>query len=241
MTFALELKTALEGNIDAEMAAGLGRVTFAAVRGLDDVAAGLQAKWRFDVGASGLANAGALEKTVRRKLYRNNGLNPAALVYSTMPAVELAFEQGAVIRVHGKLGALYPDPGVWGGRVRRPSGKSARASTLFAMGVRKFGNLQFIPTRGRGKQIGVFVAKLDRAHLANGVRRKAGVRALRNKAFETVVVFRVLREPRLPRLLRGDVIRARTARDFPGDYQRAFDRRLAEADRGPALLPATIA
>lgn len=234
---SLELRAALVGDYDKEVAQARERVAYAAYWGLDDYAAAFQSKLRQDLASSRLARGGDLSKTWRRRMYRNQGLNPAALVYSTMPAVVSAFEEGATITVQdGKQGSLFPNPDVWGRRLRRPSGRGAKQTSTFAMGVRRFGALQFIPTPGNGKQVGVYVAKLDRGHRAQGRFRKAGVRALRTGTFDRVVVFFVLKEPRLPLLLKGKVIRARAARDFPTGYQRAFDRRLVESERGPALL-----
>lgn len=236
MSFRLQLGAALVGNLDAEIDKGRQRVIVATKKALDESASSLQSKLRQDLTSSHLARGGDLSKTWRKRFYPNQGLNPAALVYSTMPAVIRAFEDGAVITVNGKRGALYPNPDVWGGRVRRPSGRSAKSVSTFDVAKRRFGALQFIPAKNGGKLVGVFVAKVDRAARSQGKIRKAGVRALNKGHFDQVVVFWVLHEPRLPRLLRGSVIRERAARDLPTTFQRAFDRYLLEAENGPAQL-----
>jgi hypothetical protein len=237
---AIEMHAALEGSYEREVAEGKARVAYASVMGITDVAGDYQVKLQQDFVQSHLGRGAQLSKTWRRKVYRNKGLNPAALLFSSMPAVVQAFEEGATITVNGKRGALYPNPEVWGGRIKRPTGRGARAASTFAIGKRRFGALQFIPTKGSSKLVGVFVAKLDRVQRGQGRFRKAGVRALKKGLFDNVVVFWVLHEPRLPKLLHGREIRARFARNFPGDMQHAFDRRLAETENGPRLIPAGV-
>jgi hypothetical protein len=236
VSLQLQLKAALEGNLEREVDAGRKRVAFAAAAAMGDVAQGLQSKWRQDFASSGLARGEVLAKTVRLRVYKNNGLNPAAVVYSTAPRIVAAFEAGAVVTVHGKKGALYPNPEVWGGRIRRPSGRGGSSVSTFDIAKRRFGDLQFIPSKGGGKLVGVFVAKVDRAGRAQGKFRRAGIRATKRGLVDRVVVFFVLHEPRLPRLLRGNVIRARADRDFPVAFQRAFERHLAAANTGRGQL-----
>lgn len=232
MSFRLQLRAAIVGDLDKEVADGLRRVTIATRAALDDYAASLQSKLRQDLASSRLARGAELQKTWRRRLYPNTGLDPAALVWSTMPAVVRAFEDGAVVTVNGKKGALYPNPEVWGGRVRRPSGRGGKSTSTFDVALRRFGKLQFLPSKAGGKSVGVFVATVDRAGRAQGKFRKAGVRARSKGLVDKVVVFFVLAEPRLPKLLRGDVIRGRVAADFPGDFGRRFDAHLARLEAG---------
>ncbi|HYD26973.1 DUF6441 family protein [Brevundimonas sp.] len=222
----MQIGAALLGNLDDEMRKGRSHVARAARTAIVGTAQGLQSKLRQDFASSRLARGAELQKTWRVRFYpagAKETLNPAALVYSTMPQVTMAFEKGATVTVNGKKGALVPNAAVWGeGRVRRPSGRASKSVSTFDVALRRYGGLQWIPTPGNDDLVGVFVAKLDKGLSRTGKRRKAGVRALRKGEYDREVVFWVIHEPRLPRLLRGDVIRRRTERDAPDEIARRF-------------------
>lgn len=239
MAFGLQLGAAVLGNFDTEVRRGRSMISASARKAMADTAQEWQSKLRQDLASSGLARGVDLQKTWRMKVYApGQTMKPAALIYSTMPKVVMAFEKGATVTVNGKRGALVPNPAVWGeGRVRRPSGRSAKGVSTFAVALRRFGGLQFIPTRGNGKLVGVFVAKLDKGLTKKGARRKAGVRALKSGKFDRLVVFWVVHEPRLPRLLRGNVIRERAEREAPAQLERRFLANMNSIGRGQAALP----
>lgn len=227
--FEIQLHAALHGDFDAEVEKGRVRTEAAMQAAVFDFGGELQGKWRQDFAQSGLANAGRLGKTVRLKRYRNSGLDPAVLVYSTMPKVTAAFEAGATITVNGKLGALVPNPDVWPGRrVRRPSGRGS-STTTFQVAVRRFGDLQFVATPGHGDLVGVYLAKLS------GTGRRAARRLSAHARGGRIVVFYVMHEPRLPKALHGAEIRRRARANAPGRIQQLFVQHFEAAD-GPRLL-----
>lgn len=229
----VQFGAAIVGDLDAEVAAARKRVEAGIQGALFEYAGEVQAKWRQDFAQSRLRGGDRLGKTVRVKRYRNDGLDPAAVVYSAIPAIVRAFEEGAAVTVaDGKKGALVPNPDVWGkDRVRRPRGRNAKATSTFAVGVQKFGPLQYVATPGHGDLIGIYLAKLS----AGGPRtaKRLATQARRGR----VVVFYVIHEPRLPQMLRGQEIRRRAARDSDDRVQVLFDKRIeAGPGAGPALL-----
>lgn len=142
--FSLQLTAAFRGDWDRQVEAGLRRVESASRYAITETIGNWQGKFRQDIASSGLARGSQLAKTWRSRIYprpTTHTLSPSGIIYSTMPKVVLAFEQGAVITVHGKRGALVPNPEVWGGRLRRPAGRGAASTSTFDVAKRAFGKL----------------------------------------------------------------------------------------------------
>lgn len=240
--FNIQLRAALVGDFDKEIDAGRKRVAGAARSAMDVTLSGWQSKLRQDMARSGLARGEQLSKTWRMRIYPRPSVptfGPAGVVYSTMPKVVLAFEEAAHITVHGKKGVLVPNYEIWGGRVKRSAGRGGGGVSTFQTGERAFGKLQFIKTRGGGKLIGAFIAKVEHNRQATRRRRSAGVRGKIGRKQDSVVVFWVLSDARLPHLLHGDVIRARFRASAPGELQRNFNAALAANINGPGQLRLT--
>ncbi len=220
--FSVQLHAAFRGDWDRQVEGGLRRIEAAGRYAVATTLGNWQGKLRQDLAASGLARGAQLAKTWRMRVYPRPGthtLSPAGVIYSTMPKVVLAFEQGATVTVHGKRGALVPNPEVWGGRLRRPAGRGAAATSSFDVAKRAFGKLQFVASKssGGGKLLGFFIAEVEHGRQASRRRRSAGVRGKIGRKTDQVVVFWVLHEPRLPRLLHGGVIRTRFNASAPGE------------------------
>lgn len=234
MTTFAQLKAALLGDFDKEMDAGLERVEGAVQAALFDYAGDTQAKWRQDVAQSGLRNAGRLTKTIRLRKYRNRGLNPAAQVYSTFPILQRAFEQATTVRSPNGHFLLIPNPEVWPrGRVPRPGGRSGQRQNTLAQAEARFGKLRLVHRQGRPS---LLVAEARASNTQAGSFRKASATALRTgRGLTTIVVFFLVKEARLPRMLRGSVIRERAERNAAAAIDRLFVRYF-EQPGGPALL-----
>ena len=236
MSLRLQIRAALEGDIEREIAEGRRRVEAAIQAALRDIGGDLQSGWRSDIESSGLARGPILSRTVRLKFYRNSGLDPAVLVYSNFPIIQRAFERAQTIRARDGRFLLVPNPDVWpGGRIRRARSTSAQGDSL-EVARSRFGALTFVPPRnGRAGLV------LAEARYSERTGRFSRARKTRTDAYAggavTVVVFFVVRQTRSPRLLKGDVIRRRAERAFPFDLQRAFERHLASLERGPLALP----
>lgn len=233
--FALQLRAAVVGDLDKEIAEGLARYQQATQAALWLAAEKLQGQWRQDVASSGLAKAAAMSKTIRTRKYPNKGLDPAALVYSTFPLLQRAFEAAKTITARGGKYLLIPNPDVWpGGRIRRARGQGTAGGASIQTARARFGELRFIPPRnGRA---GLIVAEVG--HSAKTGKFRAIKSPNSRSARTTIIVFYVVRKARQERRLRGDVIRARAERSFAADMQRDFDRLLLEAERGPLRLTA---
>jgi hypothetical protein len=237
--FGIQIHAALLGDYEKEIEKGRHAVSMALRVAVDRAGETLQSKLRQDVASSGLARGDKLQKTWRRRMYPRRNvetLGPAVLVYSTMPRIVAAFEQGAEIIVHGKRGALVPNPEVWRGRVKRPAGRGAKAETTFAVAQRAFGKLQFIATPGHDDLAGIYLARVEGGRPAGKRRRAAGVRALGRRVDDRVVVFWVMTGRRLPRLLKGNVIRARAVASAPADIARNYKTALEAAFAGTLRL-----
>ena len=183
----------------------------------------MQTKWRQDIAQSGLRHAERLTKTIRLRKYKNRGLNPAAQVYSNFPIIQRAFEQATVVRSTQGFFLPIPNPDVWpGGRVVRPSRNGAQRSNTIALAEQRFGPLRFVYRPGKAS---LLVAEVRGSATRPGSFRKASATALRTgNGLVTIVVFFLVKEARLPRMLRGSVIRDRAARNADAAVDRLFVR-----------------
>lgn len=238
MSFALQVRAALLGSYEQEIAAGRRRVEQAIQAAMTEVAAALQDNWRADMEGSGLAKAGILSRTIRKTVYRNQGLDPASVIYSNFPVIQMAFERAETIRARNGRFLLVPNPAVWpGGRLRRPRSNAAGVDAVQTARAR-FGELTFVPPRaGRA---GLVLAQAKFSEKTGRFRKaKANQSGAYTGAVATIVVFFVVRQARQPKMLRGAAIRRRAEASFPQDLQRAFDRNLSRIERGVLTLPPT--
>ena len=224
MTTFVQLKAALVGDFDKETSDALKHVEGARQAALFDYAGDqVQAKWRQDVAQSGLRNAARMTKTIRLRKYKNRGLNPAAQVYSTFPILQRAFEQATTVRSPNGHFLLIPNPDVWPtGRVPRPGGRSGQRNNTLAIAEARFGKLRLIYRAGKAS---LLVAEARASASRPGSFRKASATALRTgNGLTTIVVFYLVKEARLPRMLRGSVIRERAQRNASAAIDKLFIR-----------------
>lgn len=234
----LEVGAALQGRFDEELQKGQDRVERAVQAAIKDYAADVQSRWRQDIAGSGLKNAGALAKTIRLKAYRNTGMDPAVTVNSNFPVIQHAFEQDTVVRSRNGFFIPIPNPDVWPtGRVPRPRRGGGRDNTI-AIAEARFGPLRFV-YRPRGASL--LVAQVRQSGASAGAFRRASASALRRASegkasgLTTIIVFFLVKEARLPRMLRGRVIRDRARRDATSEVGKRFVR-FFEQDNGPRML-----
>ena len=230
----LQLGVALKGDFDKEVAAGRERVEralFAAVGGFADET---KDKWRQDVASSRLARAGFLSKTIRNRKYPNKGLNPAGLIYSTFPILQQAFEAGAVVRSQQGFFLPIPNPAVWPtGRVPKGRRGAGRTNTI-AVAERRFGPLRFV-YRGNGKP-SLLVAEVRTSNTTGRLAKATDRQRTRGTGLTTIIVFFLVKQARLPRLLRGAEIRRRAERDATGRVGQLFVRYFESDTGAPRLL-----
>lgn len=231
----LQLRAALVGDMDKEMSAALDLVERSLAAAVFEYAAEGQTKWRADIQGSGLANAAGLARTIRLNKYRNKGLDPAALIYSKFPVIQHAFEAETVVRARKSRYLAIPNPQVWpGGRARRPRRTSGQDFDIIATAEKRFGPLQFVHRPGKAA---LLVAQVRQSAARPGTFRRASDTARRTgRGLVSVVVFFLVREGRLPRMLRGSVIRERIGRNAPASIDRLYVRNFERAAAGPALL-----
>lgn len=229
----LQLRAALVGDFDKEVKTAQKRDTNAKAAAVFDFTDETQSKLKQDFNQSGLRRANDLAKTWHARHFRNNGDNPAGLVYSSMPLVVQAFEAGATIKSqHGNY-LVVPNPEVW------PTGRAAqrrrggKANTV-AIGEARFGPLQFVYRPG---PVSYLVATVRASSTQPGAFRKASGRASKSgKGLVTIVVFFLMKETHLKHRLHGNVIRDRAKRDMQSRINQLYVRHLNDDRDTPALL-----
>lgn len=227
--FGLQLKAALIGDFDAELERGRKRVVYAAQAGLRDVADELKAKLQADVANSGLNGAAKLSKTWRSRIYPNRGDNPAALISSKAPLIVEAFERGAEVASPRGAWLAIPNPAL---KFTPPRSRGTGRRSIIAAYERRYGKLRYQATRRRNLALLV----TDLRQTKSGAFRAPTEAGRAKGRFQSVIVFYLVPKIRQPRLLRGETIRDRAARDFPSRFQSRFDAHLDQAERGPASL-----
>lgn len=237
----IQLRAALDGSFEYEIARARGNVVTAMGLAMEELSDELVGKLRHDFTTSGLRRAQRLSGAAwRRKLYGvGKSLEPAAWVFSRLPLIVQAFENGQVIRSRQGKGLLIPNPAVWpAGRVQAGRGRLTGGS-LWQIATARFGELRVIKRPGRTTLV---VAEVRESAAKPGTFRKASATAQRRAAagkasgLATVVVFVIAREAKQPRLLRGDVIRARALRDAPRRMDALFLKYFATVGTGQAQL-----
>lgn len=234
----VQLRAALDGSFEYEIEAARGNVVYALGLSMEELADELVGKLGHDFVSSGLRNAGRLKGAAwRRKLYgKGRSLEPSAWIFSKIPLIIQAFENGQTIRAKGGSGSLLiPNPDVWpNGRVRRGS-RGMTLGSLWAVAEARFGPLHMVRRPGRTT---IVVAQVRESAARPGTFRKASATALRRQAagkvvpLVSVVVFIVAREVTQERRLRGAEIRRRAQRDAPRRMETLFLKYFADVDRG---------
>lgn len=213
----LLLKAALMGRLEDEVASAEAWLAACVTQASDEASENVLTKMREDIAQSRLRGAARLRTTWRKKRYPASGdsLSPASWIYSKMPAVVIAFEDGATISSDSGRWLTIPNPAVWPVRSKRRKGRTS----MLDIAVARFGPLRFVYRPGN--RVALLVAEVRASQKHAGKFRKASARALKTgRDLATIVVFFLVREARVPRLLKGATIRKRAERDFPADVQR---------------------
>lgn len=227
--FSFQLKAALLGDWDKELAQGRKRVEYAAKEAMKEAGGVLKAKLQADVMASGMADnrPHRLAKTWQARFYPNNGYNAAALIYSKAPLIIEAFERGSEVRSSKGKWLAIPNPEL-GFKMPRGWARTKGRRNIIEAYAAKFGRLTFVPTKRRN--LALLVADLRQTR--SGAYASPTEASRRHGRTKSIVVFYLVPSVRLPRLLKGETIRARFERDFPTMFQKRFDYHLAVAERG---------
>ncbi len=239
----LQLKAALVGRFETEVENAQGNIQRALGQAMEDVASALVSKLRQDIASSQITNGARLQSIWSVRYYAlGKSMSPAAWVYSRFPLIQAAFEDAPTIRAKSGRFLLMPNPDVWpGGRLKKRRGqRGSNAPAAIAEAERRFGPLQFVRLRNGN---GILVAQARESRTRPGIYRKASATAVaklqagKASGLASIVVFFLVRQARLPRLLRGAVIRRRAETSLPGDLALAFERRFTGYDpAGPRQL-----
>lgn len=248
----IQLRASLDGSFEHEIAAARGNIVTAMGLGMEELADELVSKLRQDFISSELNRAERLSRGAwRRSEIYGKGLSmePAALVFSKLPVIVQAFENGQTIRARGGKGLLIPNPDVWpAGRVVLPK-RSSNMRGLWDIATARFGELRVVKRPGKTTLV---VAEARASAARAGTFRKASASALRRagegkaSGLATIIVFVIAREAKQPKLLRGEVIRARALANAPRRMDQLFLKYFATVGTGqrqltgPAPSPRTI-
>lgn len=214
----LQLTTALLGDFDVEVAKGRARVERSLIGAVFQYVDEIEALWEADIARSGMRSAARLSKTIQTARYPNEGLDAAGRVFSKFPVIQQAFEAETVVRSSVGSFLLVPNPKAWpDGRVRMPTRGRGRKNTL-AIAERTFGRLRLVYRKDGPSWL---IADSKEAAARGGTPDKP------------LIVFYLLPQVRLPRLLRGKDIRARARREAPVRLQQLFVEKF-EADGSDA-------
>lgn len=242
----IQLRAALDGSFEHEIAAARGNVINAMGLAMEELADELVGKLRYDFVSSGLNRAERLKGAAwRREVYgKGRSLEPAAWVFSKLPLIIQSFENGQTIKARGGKGLLIPNPQVWpGGRIRRPGKAGLSMGSLWNMGVARFGNLRVVKRPGKTTLV---VAEVRHSATRAGTFRKASATAMRRASegkasgLATIVVFVIAREAKQEKLLRGDVIRARALAAAPHRMDQLFLKYFATIGTGQRQLTGPV-
>lgn len=223
----IQLHAALRGNFDKEIADARGDVIGAMGAAMTELAGETVMRLRADVSASGMKRSTRLRSAAwRSKIYgARRSLEPAAVIYSKIPMIIAAFEQGVTIRARGGKGLLIPNPDVWpAGRAQMRKGRT-NMSSLWEQAEARFGPLRVIKRPGKNP---VVVAEMRESRTRPGTFRKASATARRKSAegrasgLTTVVVFVIAKEAKMPRLLRSVALKAHLLRTAPARLDSLF-------------------
>lgn len=237
----VQLRAALDGSFEHEVEAGRRSVVVPIGLAMEELADELVGKLQYDFQQSGMENADRLKKAAwrRSEIYgKGRSLSPAAWIFSKLPVVVQAFENGVTIRAKDGKGLLIPNPDVWpGGRAR--FGRGRKMGDIWALAAARFGDLQVVRRPGKNP---IVVAKVRMSEVT-GRFRKASASALKREGagkasgLASIIVFTIARDAKLPKLLKGDVIRSRAQRDAPGRMQSLFHKYFTAYDgAGPRQL-----
>lgn len=239
----IQLRAALDGSFEREVALGRQRVVVSIGAAMRELADELLGKLRYDFESSGLKRAGRLSKAAwrRSEIYgQNRSLEPAALIFSKLPVIVQAFENGQTIRARGGKGLLIPNPDAWpAGRMVLGKGSRVSMATMWSVATQRFGELKVIKRPGRTTLV---VAEVRESAARPGSYKRASASAQKRAAagnyrgLVTVVVFVIVREAKQPRMLHGDTIRARTRRDAARRLDTLFQMYFARTVAGPLQL-----
>lgn len=227
----IQLRAALLGSFEREVADARQDVVAAMGAAMVELTGESTMRLRDDVSASGMRRHARLRSAAwRSKTYGvGKSLEPAGLIYSKIPLIVQAFENGVTIRARGGKGLLIPNPDVWPAGRAQQRRQRTNMSDLWAQAESRFGPLRVVKRPGKNP---VVVAEVRESRTRAGTFRKASATARRRSAegrasgLTTVVVFVIAKEAKLPRLLRSATIKAHLQRTAPARMQSLFSMHL---------------
>jgi hypothetical protein len=197
----MKLAASITRSLQADLQAELRDIERAVVSGTRDAGRGLKTELRRQVASAGLGQR--LANSWRDKHYPNQKLDAASLVYTKVPQILRAFDEGAVIR--SKRGHFLAIPTENAPR----KGTDGRRISPSTFPEHRFGPLRFVPRQSGHSLLVVDGLRASYSRQSGELRgfRRATDRARRSgQGLTTVVMF--LLAPQVKLRKRLDVTRA---------------------------------
>jgi Family of unknown function (DUF6441) len=197
----MKLAASITRSLQADLQAELRDIERAVVSGTRDAGRGLKTELRRQVASAGLGQR--LANSWRDKHYPNQKLDAASLVYTKVPQILRAFDEGAVIR--SKRGHFLAIPTENAPR----KGSDGRRISPSSFPEHRFGPLRFVP-RPSGPSLlvvdGLRASFSRKSGELRGFRRASDQARRSGQGLATVVMFLLLPQVKLSKRL--DVARA---------------------------------
>lgn len=224
----IDLKFDILGNIEKDFKDKAKELEKSLQKAIRETAYDAQQSWRRQILFAGLGNR--LPKTVRFKVYKNNGYDPAFVVFTKAPKLIRAFDRGVTIRPRrGKYLAIptenAPKKGV--GSARRSTFQAKASPRNFP--EHRFGKLRFI--QGRGGRNPVLVAdglQKTYSRKTGAVRgyKKASKRTVKRRQQESVVMYVLLPQIRLRKRLSLSAVRTKSIQNISKNLDKYLSDKL---------------
>lgn len=195
---------ALDRLVKSQEAALLGSIT--------DATNAIKNDWRTQIRAN--FKGTRLPNTVRSKVFKNNGLTPAGIVYSRAPEIMESHSAGALIVPKGGSYIVLPTPNV-------PISSYQTQFTPENWPVDRFGKLAFVPPRG-GKPA-MLVAKGWKAKKSRKTGKVSGYRPIKAKkeiwSSQDVIMFILVKRVQLKKRLNIPAIVQKHTQNMPAFFE----------------------
>ncbi|WP_085440253.1 DUF6441 family protein [Magnetofaba australis] len=215
----MRLATTVLGSIRQDMERDLREINRAVVDGVRDSGKGLKQDLAKQIVSAGLG--ARLSRSWRSRIFRNQGLNAASMVWSKAPHIVSAFDRGVVIRGRNSRWLAIPTPqapkrGVDRKRIHPGNFPESR-----------FGKLRFVYRPGRssllvvdGVRISAKTGRVGR-QLKGGMYTKSG---RLKSGVSTVVMFVMVPQVRLRKRLDVKLVAQQWAGRLPSVIDSALSR-----------------
>ena len=212
MKFSTDILGDMEANFKREERE-TEKALYSAMR---EASTGARKEWRAQIVQAGLGNK--LTRSVRSRAYKNEGLSPAAVVWSKAYKIMRAFDKGTIIRAKKSRFLAIPTKNAPKKGMSMASGAFTAKISPANFPEHKYGKLNFVPAHGsRPAMLVVYNARRSHSRKHKGRYRvvKASDAAKRKGNAHTVVMFILIPQARIKKRLDIERVANRWLARFP--------------------------